>query len=103
MKKTIGIGRKFITLFSVLSILAVSAFSVLIGVDFFAAAETTPSNAEIWNGYDSSKVAVPFSGGDGSAADPYIITTADQLFRMVYDFGKSANNQATYYKLANDI
>lgn len=103
MKNTVGIGRKFITLFSVLSILAVSAFSVLIGVDFFAAAETTPSNAEIWNGYDSSKVAVPFSGGDGSAADPYIITTADQLFRMVYDFGKSANNQATYYKLANDI
>lgn len=102
MKGTIGIGRKLITFLSVFSILVVSVFSVFIGVDFTTVAET-PANIEYWGGYDSAKVAIEFSDGDGSSVNPYIITNGDQLFRMVYDFGKSANNEATYYKLANDI
>ena len=102
MKRTIGIGRKLITFLSVFSILVVSVFSVFIGVDFTTVAET-PADIEYWGGYDSAKVAIEFSDGDGSSVNPYIITNGDQLFRMVYDFGKSANNEATYYKLANDI
>ncbi|MBE6810412.1 MAG: hypothetical protein E7521_05090 [Ruminococcaceae bacterium] len=102
MKKTIDGGRKLITILSVLSILAVSIFSVFIGVDFKAVAET-PVDAEIWGGYDSQKLAIPFDSGDGSALNPYIITNGDQLFRMIYDLGLSANDQATYYKLGADI
>ncbi len=102
MKKTIDGGRKLITILSVLSILAVSMFSAFIGVDFKAVAET-PSNVEIWGGYDDQKLAIPFDSGDGSALSPYIITNGDQLFRMIYDLGLSANNEATYYKLGADI
>lgn len=102
MKKTIDRGRKLITLLSVLSILAASMFSVLIGVDFTAVAEA-PTNVEIWGGYDSTKLAVTFTEGDGSAVNPYIITNGDQLFRMVYDLGRSANDEVTYYKLGADI
>ncbi len=101
MRKTIDSGRKLITILSVLSILAVSIFSAFIGVDFKALAET-PSNVEIWGGYDENKIAVPFDG-EGSALNPYIITNGDQLFRMIYDLGLSANGQATYYKLGADI
>ncbi len=102
MKKTIDGGRKLITILSVLSILAVSIFSAFIGVDFKAVAET-PVDVEIWGGYDSQKLAIPFDSGDGSALNPYIITNGDQLFRMIYDLGLSANDQATYYKLGADI
>ncbi len=102
MKKTIDSGRKLITILSVLSILAVSIFSAFIGVDFKAVAET-PTDAVVWNGYDSNKLAVPFDSGDGSALSPYIITNGDQLFRMIYDLGLSANGEATYYKLGADI
>ncbi len=102
MKKTIDRGRKLITLLSALSILAVSVFSALIGVDFTAVAEA-PADAEIWGGYDDDKLAVTFTGGDGSAVNPYIITNGDQLFRMIYDLGRSANDEATYYKLGADI
>ena len=102
MKKTIDSGRKLITILSVLSILAVSIFSAFIGVDFKAVAET-PSNVEVWGGYDSQKLAITFDSGDGSALNPYIITNGDQLFRMIYDLGLSANDQATYYKLGADI
>ncbi len=102
MKKTIDRGRKLITLLSVLSILAVSMFSALVGVDFTAVAEA-PANVEIWGGYDDTKLAVTFTDGDGSALNPYIITNGDQLFRMVYDLGRSANDEATYYKLGTDI
>ena len=66
MRKTIDSGRKLITILSVLSILAVSIFSAFIGVDFEVVAETS-SNVEIWGGYDSQKLAVPFDSGDGSA------------------------------------
>ncbi len=102
MKRTINIGRRFITFLSVFSILAVSVFSVLVGVDFTpkAATSTTP---EIWGGYDSNKLNIQFNSGDGSAISPYIIENGDQLFRMVKDGGKSANGEPTFYKLANDI
>lgn len=102
MKKTIDSGRKLITILSVLSILAVSIFSAFVGVDFKAVAET-PSDVQVWGGYDSGKLAVPFDSGDGSALSPYIITNGDQLFRMIYDLGMSANAQSTYYKLGADI
>lgn len=102
MKKFIDSGRKLITILSVLSILAVSIFSAFIGVDFKAVAET-PADAQVWGGYDSQKLAIPFDSGDGSALSPYIITNGDQLFRMIYDLGLSANGEATYYKLGADI
>ncbi len=102
MRKTIDSGRKLITILSVLSILVVSMFSAFIGIDFKAVAETTPGQ-QVWGGYDAAKIGVTFDGGDGSAVSPYIITNGDQLFRMVYDLGMSANQEITYYKLGADI
>lgn len=102
MKRTINIGRRLLTFLSVFSILAVSVFSVLVGVDFTPKAATS-SGVDIWGGYDSNKLKIQFSGGDGSAISPYIIENGDQLFRMVADAGKSANGEATYYQLSRDI
>ena len=66
-------------------------------------AEISDINSNVWNGYDSAKIAVTFESGDGSALSPYIITNGDQLYRMIHDSGLSANKQATYYKLGADI
>ena len=102
MKRAMKSGRKLITFLSVFSILATSIFSAFIGIDFTAKAETSPE-VQIWGGYDETKIAISFDDGDGSAMNPYIITNGDQLFRMIYDYGKSANDEATYYKLGADI
>ena len=101
MKKTIITGKKLISVFSVLAILAVSLFSVFMGVSFKTDA-TTP-NVEVWDGIDETPSAVQFDGGEGSATNPYLISNGDQLYRMVLEGGKSANGAATYYKLTNDI
>ncbi len=102
MKKTIQYGRKLITLLSVLSILAVSVFSALIGVDFTAVAETPEVSSNRWGGWHENVEATPFDDGEGTAVNPYIISNGDQLYAMVYNNGKSGDAPA-YYKLAKDI
>ncbi len=102
MKKTIQYGRKLITLLSVLSILAVSVFSALIGVDFTATAESPEVISDIWGGWHENVDKTPFDAGEGTAVNPYIISNGDQLYAMVYNNGKSGGAPA-YYKLANDI
>lgn len=102
MKKTIKYGRKLLTLLSVLSILAVSMFSALIGVDFSAVAETPEVNGDVWGGWHENVDKTQFDAGEGTAVDPYIISNGDQLYAMVYNNGKSGGEPA-YYKLAKDI
>ena len=103
MKKIIQNGKKIITLFSVLSILAVSVFSALVGADFTAGAETTPmiEASKIWGGYHSNINATQFEG-EGTAVNPYIITNGDQLYKMVSSAGKK-DGEPAYYMLAADI
>ena len=105
MKRTIQSGKKILTLFSVLSILAVSVFSALVGVDFTAVAETpTPQNTEIWQGASSVNdiQSVQFESGEGTAVDPYVIKNGNQLLKMIVTDGKNGNG-AAYYKLEADI
>ena len=102
MKKTIQYGRKLLTILSVLSILAVSVFSALVGVDLTAVAESPDPISDIWGGWHDNVGKTPFDAGEGTAVDPYIISNGDQLYAMVYSGGKSGGAPA-YYKLAKDI
>ncbi len=96
MKKAIANGKKLITIFSVLSILAVSILSVFVGnAPIKAKAYEMPQNVEVWDGYDSNTNNVTFEGS-GSATDPYLIKTGDQLWKMVKDYGIQGGSYATY-------
>lgn len=53
----------------------------------------------IWNG----TAAASFAGGNGTENNPYIIETAEQLYKMVRDGGKQSNGTAAYYKVANGV
>ncbi|MBE6727832.1 MAG: glycosyl hydrolase family protein [Ruminococcaceae bacterium] len=49
----------------------------------------------VWNGF----LAATYAGGSGTAEDPYIIETAEQLARMV----KFSGRENGYYKIVKDI
>ena len=73
-------------------------------------AETTivPYNPDNWTdpgNYDTVNVATGdgFSGGDGSEADPYIISTARQLAGLSYLASTGGAKTYKYYKLGSDI
>ncbi len=53
------------------------------------------AKGEVWTG----NVASGFAGGTGTATDPYLIETAEQLARMV----KIGDTKGGYYKLTADI
>ena len=72
-------------------------------------AETTivPYNQDSWTdagNYDTVNVATGdgFSGGDGSEADPYIISTARQLAGLAVEVN-NGNAPYKYFKVVNDI
>ena len=94
MKKTI----KNIFGFKAFSVLL--SLSLLLGalwcVPTFAEEGTT---AEVWDG----TAATEFDGGDGTEANPYKISNGKQLFKMMNDMGKDADNNALYYELTNDV
>lgn len=52
-----------------------------------------------WNG----AVASAYAGGDGSKANPYLISNADQLAKLAADVNSGINTFGKYYKLAADI
>lgn len=51
----------------------------------------------VWDGNSAD-----FTTGSGTEADPYIIENAGQLYKMVYDGGKT-NGSDSYYKVADGI
>ena len=53
----------------------------------------------VWNG----TAADSFAGGSGTEKDPYIIETAEQLYKMVRDGGKLSNGVAAYYKVGSGV
>jgi len=68
--------------------------------------EITEETAKVWDG----SIASSYSGGSGTASDPYLIENAEQLARMIgYDVltnytGNTANgSKDKYYKLTADI
>ena len=55
-------------------------------------------NIVVWKG----STATGFAGGTGTEADPYLIETPDQLYKMVVDGGKT-NGKYTYYKVKDGV
>ncbi|MBR5473003.1 MAG: hypothetical protein IKU82_03345 [Clostridia bacterium] len=53
----------------------------------------------VWNG----TAATSFARGSGIESDPYIIETAEQLYKMVRDGGKQSDGTAAYYKVADGV
>ena len=53
---------------------------------------------EVWTG----GIAENYAGGDGSAANPFLIETGEQLYKMVYE-NCIPGNVAKYYKVVADI
>ncbi len=95
MKQAITNGKKLITIFSVLSILAVSILSVFIGAPITAVAET-PQGAEVWAGYDADRTYNAMFQGSGTATDPYLIENGDQLWKMLNGYGIIGGGSARY-------
>ncbi len=57
--------------------------------------DTNGENGSVWSGNVASK----FAGGNGTANDPYLIETPEQLAKMV----KEGSTSGKYYKLTADI
>ncbi len=60
------------------------------------------SAAEEISVWDGTK-AESFAGGDGSAASPYLIETAEQLYKMVEEYHTQAASLGKYFKITKDI
>ena len=80
------------------------SFIMLIGVLFSADAgvnikASAVSSVSEWSG----KAASSFARGTGTETDPYIIETADQLYKMVLSTGTLTDGSAAYYKVADGV
>lgn len=99
--------RKSIIYITVFSIIAISVFSSRLQIIFNTAALGSGSNPMyVWEGADfivPSKIS--YEGGSGTSQDPYLISNGDQLYKMVYEQGKTnfGNGNAAWFKLQNDI
>lgn len=60
-----------------------------------SAAEKTP----VWDGTKAEN----FAGGDGSAANPFLIETAEQLYKMVVEHHTYDTSYGKYFKITKDI
>ena len=60
---------------------------------------TTAETIEFWSGQAASS----FAGGTGSAQDPFLIETADQLYRVVQEFSTKTASYGKYFRLEKDI
>lgn len=57
------------------------------------------SSVSYWSGVAADE----FASGSGSQSDPYIIETADQLYKMVLSSGTLTDGSAAYYKVADGV
>ncbi len=60
-----------------------------------SAAEKTP----VWDGTKAEN----FAGGDGNAASPFLIETAEQLYKMVEEYHTYEASYGKYFKITKDI
>ena len=75
-----------------------------------SAEETTTGTGsnryDLWDGPNGLDVTtVEYAGGDGSESNPYLIKTADQLYKLVMNNNNTAASESAnkYYRLENDI
>ena len=94
--------KRIFSIFLVIVMLVLSLQTDIIYTNVKAAT----GSIDIWDGLTSAMGIGKFTKGAGTQENPYIIQNADQLYRMVYDFGtiegKLDGTQA-YYKLSCDI
>ncbi len=99
--------KKAVIYLSVFSVLAASVFSAFSQPKLkISALGAGSSSTYVWEGADfivPSKVS--YEGGSGTAKDPYLVSNGDQLYKMVYEQGKTnaGNGTPAYFKLTNDI
>ena len=55
--------------------------------------------ADVWDG----SIASGFAGGDGTADDPYLIETAEQLALLAQNVNRGKTYQGDYFKLTRDL
>ncbi|MBQ9355072.1 MAG: family 16 glycosylhydrolase [Clostridia bacterium] len=60
------------------------------------------SAAEVNSVWDGTK-AENFAGGDGSAASPFLIDTAEQLYKMVEEYHTYEASYGKYFRITNDL
>ena len=87
-------------------LLAIAVVLTSLATSFAVTASANETNLDIWDG----TIADAYAGGTGTQADPYLISTPEQLARMIgYDVltnysGNVANGSVDkYYKLTTDI
>ncbi len=89
-------AKKILCYFLVVACLFGTLFINSVNINTLAA--TTQTESVVWDG----STATAFAGGNGTKANPYIIKTPMQLYKMVADGGKSAGAYS-YYKIADGI
>ena len=87
-------------------LLAIAVVLTSLATSFAVTASANETELDIWDG----TIADAYAGGTGTQADPYLISTPEQLARMIgYDVltnysGNVANGSVDkYYKLTTDI
>ena len=90
MKNSFKISHKIIAVICSVVILLSAISSIAFNI--FAL-----SDADVWDG----TIATEYAGGNGTAEDPYLISTPEQLALLVTTSG--ANTSGKYYKLTADM
>lgn len=75
--------------------------AILLSSLVFGAVSVTAEETEIdvWDG----TTAESFAGGDGSAATPYLIETAEQLRYLLENYTKTGESKDKFFKITKDI
>lgn len=90
MKKS-NLFKRILAYTLVLSVI----FSQIVFSSSFSAAE----KISVWDGTKAEN----FAGGDGSAASPFLIETAEQLYKMLVEHHTYDTSYGKYFKITNDI
>lgn len=96
-----SIFKKSISFILSLFLLAGTVFVADISVH--VKASSIEQKAVAKTSYWSGSAASSFAGGSGTKDAPYIIETADQLYKMVSGDGKLSNGDIAYYKVADGV
>ncbi len=79
------------------------AYTLVLSVIFsqivFSFGTSATENTSVWDGTKAES----FAGGDGSAATPFLIETAEQLYKMVVEYHTYEASYGKYFKITKDI
>ena len=79
------------------------AYTLVLSVIFsqivFSFGTSAAENTPVWDGTKAES----FAGGDGSAASPFLIETAEQLYKMVVEHHTYDTSYGKYFKITKDI